>query len=190
MHIRTKLLGMMFIAALASAALIFGLFYFLQRETNTAAGENLKEIYSQSWYNLYTESLLDLNDLMFEITSFTSVLDVDLKYTEFAEDEFVEYLTPHLESGFISFASVFSGTSFQPKFCESSGYELADPCDVFVIRQAQESGRFMSNEEIGLAYDNAYIFQGFDDLPAFFSGLNQGDLFSGLLVKQNELYDG
>ena len=111
MHIRTKLLGMMFIAALASAALIFGLFYFLQRETNTAAGENLKEIYSQSWYNLYTESLLDLNDLMFEITSFTSVLDVDLKYTEFAEDEFVEYLTPHLESGFISFASYITSAA-------------------------------------------------------------------------------
>ncbi|HAK97919.1 MAG TPA: hypothetical protein DCP14_01105, partial [Rhodobiaceae bacterium] len=69
MHIRTKLLGMMFFAALASAVLIFSLFYFIQRETNTAAGENLREIYSQSWYNLYTDSLLNLTDLMVEVTS-------------------------------------------------------------------------------------------------------------------------
>ena len=58
MHIRTKLLGMMIFAALASAVLIFGLFYFIQRETNTAAGENLREIYSQSWYNLYSNLCL------------------------------------------------------------------------------------------------------------------------------------
>ena len=190
MHIRTKLLGMMFFAAFASAALIFGLFYFLQRETNNAAGENLREIYSQSWYNLYTDSLLDLADLMVEVTSYTSVLDIDGKYTEFAETEFAEFLTPHLESGSISFASVFSGASLVPKFCQSSGYELEDPCDVHYITQARELGRYLSDEDIALAYDNFYIFHGYDGLPDFFSQLNRGDLFSGLFIKVNELRDG
>ena len=190
MHIRTKLLGMMFFAALASAVLIFSLFYFIQRETNTAAGENLREIYSQSWYNLYTDSLLNLTDLMVEVTSYTSVLDVDGKYTEFAETEFAEFLVPHLENGSISFASVFSGTSFGPKFCQSSGYELEDPCEVTYITQARELGRYLSDEDIALAYDNNYIFQGYDSLSDFFSQLKRGDLFNGLLIKQNELRDG
>ena len=83
MHIRTKLFAMMIFAALASAGLIFALFFFLQKETSSAAAENLKEIYSQSWYNLYTDSLLDIADLMVEVTSFTSVLDVDKKFTWF-----------------------------------------------------------------------------------------------------------
>ncbi|MEC8545637.1 MAG: hypothetical protein VXY43_02110, partial [Pseudomonadota bacterium] len=34
MHIRTKLFAMMIFAALASAGLIFGLFFFLQKETS------------------------------------------------------------------------------------------------------------------------------------------------------------
>ena len=190
MHIRTKLLGMMFFAALASAVLIFSLFYFIQRETNTAAGENLREIYSQSWYNLYTDSLLNLTDLMVDVTSYTSVLDIDGKYTEFAETEFAEFLVPHLENGSISFASVFSGTSFGPKFCQSSGYELEDPCEVTYITQARELGRYLSDEDIALAYDNNYIFQGYDSLSDFFSQLKRGDLFNGLLIKQNELRDG
>ena len=190
MHIRTKLLGMMIFAALASAVLIFGLFYFIQRETNTAAGENLREIYSQSWYNLYSESLLSLTDLMVEITSYTSVLDVDGKYTEFAEAEFTEFIAPHLENGSISFVSVFSAASFGPKFCQSSGYELEDPCEVSYLTQARELGRYLSDEDIALAYDNNYIFQGYDGLSDFFSGLNRGDLFYGLLIKQNELRDG
>ena len=190
MHIRTKLFAMMIFAALASAGLIFGLFFFLQKETSSAAGENLREIYSQSWYNLYTESLLDLADLMVEVTSFNSVLDVDNQFTEFADEEISEFLKPHLESGAISFATIFSGDSFAPKFCQASGYELEDPCDVSYIRQARELGRYLSDEDIALAYDNSYIFHGYDGLADFFTGLKRGDLFSGLFIKGNELRDG
>ena len=190
MHIRTKLFAMMIFAALASAGLIFGLFFFLQKETSSAAGENLREIYSQSWYNLYTESLLDLADLMVEVTSFNSVLDVDKQFTDFADEEISEFLKPHLESGAISFATIFSGDSFAPKFCQASGYELEDPCDVSYIRQAQELGRYLSDEDIALAYDNSYIFHGYDGLADFFTGLKRGDLFSGLFIKLNELRDG
>ena len=190
MHIRTKLFAMMIFAALASAGLIFALFFFLQKETSSAAAENLREIYSQSWYNLYTDSLLDIADLMVEVTSFTSVLDVDKKFTEFADAEFSEFLEPHLESGAISFATIFSGQSFAPKFCQASGYELEDPCDVSYIRKARELGRYLSDEDIALAYDNSYIFHGYDGLADFFSNLKQGDLFSGLFIKQNESRDG
>ena len=190
MHIRTKLFAMMIFAALASAGLIFALFFFLQKETSNAAAENLKEIYSQSWYNLYTDSLLDIADLMVEVTSFTSVLDVDKRFTKFADGEFSEFLKPHLESGAISFATIFSGQSFAPKFCQASGYELEDPCDVSYIRQARELGRYLSDEDIALAYDNSYIFHGYDGLADFFTNLEQGDLFSGLFIKQNELRDG
>ena len=85
MHIRTKLLGMMIFAALASAVLVFSLFFFLQREIATSAGKNLRQIYSDSWYNLYSNAVLDIGDIMVAITSFGSELDVEGKYTNFSE---------------------------------------------------------------------------------------------------------
>ena len=81
----------MIFAALASAVLIFGLFYFIQRETNTAAGENLEGNLLSILVQFIFRILLSLTDLMVEITSYTSVLDVDGKYTEFAETEFTEF---------------------------------------------------------------------------------------------------
>jgi signal transduction histidine kinase/DNA-binding response OmpR family regulator len=67
---------------------------------------------------------------------------------------------------------------------------LEDPCEVTYITQARELGRYLSDEDIALAYDNNYIFQGYDSLSDFFSQLKRGDLFNGLLIKQNELRDG
>ena len=76
MHIRTKLLGMMIFAALAGAVLVFNVF-FLQREIATSAGREPKANLLGSWYNLYSNAVLDIGDIMVAITSFGSELDVE-----------------------------------------------------------------------------------------------------------------
>ena len=187
MHIRTKLLGMMFIAALASAALIFGLFYFLQRETNSAASENLKQIYTESWYNLYAEGVMSISDIMVQLTSFSSELDVDQKYSTFAEKDFEDFNIPYLESDTISFVSVFSPNTFTSKFCSHSGYEMSNPCSVQMIEDSQKTGRYLSPEDMELAYDQDLNFYGSESLREFFSGLKMGDLYHGLLTKTNNI---
>lgn len=187
MHIRTKLLGMMIFAALASALLVFSLFFFLQREISTSAGTNLRQIYSESWYNLYSNAVLDIGDIMVAITSFGSELDVEKKHTTFSKDDFKAFNMPFLESDTISFVSVFSPDTFTSKFCVQSGYEANDPCEVQIIEDSKQIGRYVSPEDEYLYYDLNYNFYGYDSLEAFFSELKPNDLYQGLMTSFNNI---
>ena len=187
MHIRTKLLGMMIFAALASAALVFSMFFFLQKEIATSAGKNLRQIYSDSWYNLYSNAVLDIGDIMVAITSFGSELDVEGKYTKFSENDFEAFNVPYLESDTISFVSVFSPETFTSKFCVQSGYEANDPCEVQIIEDSKRIGRFISPEDEYLYYDLNYNFYGYDSLEAFFTDLKRNDLYQGLMTSFNNI---
>ena len=187
MHIRTKLLGMMIFAALAGAVLVFLMFFFLQREIATSAGQNLRQIYSDSWYNLYSNAVLDIGDIMVAITSFGSELDVEEKYTEFSKGDFEAFNVPYLESDTISFVSVFSPDTFTSKFCVQSGYEANDPCEVQFIEDSKKVGRYLTPEDEYLYYDQNYNFFGYDSLEAFFTDLKRNDLYQGLMTSFNNI---
>ena len=123
------------------------MFFFLQREIATSAGKNLRQIYSDSWYNLYSNAVLDIGDIMVAITSFGSELDVEEKYTKFSEEDFEAFNVPYLESDTISFVSVFSPDTFTSKFCVQSGYEANDPCEVQIIEDSKQIGSLFIPED-------------------------------------------
>ena len=158
---------------------IFGLFSFYKGKSPPAAGENLREIYSQSWYNLYSNAVLDIGDLMVEITSFGSELDVEEKYTEFAEADFENFKCRILRATpFLLFLSL-ARRHLHQNFVNRRAMKANDPCEVqLYITQAQELGRYLSEDEYRCSLRQNYIFHGYDglDLTSFLD-LNRNDLF-------------
>ena len=186
MQIRTKLLAMVVVAVLASTGLVLSLSYFQQQALYEEGSENLRRIYTDSWANIYTDTIVGMEQgFASDIRAMGRELDVDERFSGFDPAVFEQYISPALNRGELSYAMIFSPKSMMPAYCEGSRYLIEEkPCRT-AIDTNFEIGRFVSEEEKQFYYDNAYVFVGSESIEAFFPKISkQNAYWAGLLGHQ------
>ena len=89
MQIRTKLLAMVVVAVLASTGLVLSLSYFQQQALYEEGSENLRRIYTDSWANIYTDTIVRMEQgFASDIRAMGRELDVDERFSGFDPAEF------------------------------------------------------------------------------------------------------